>query len=114
MYWRKILGKSAWQYIGNLPCLLDIKGSGVSWLSFGTENNDRTGRKGASVFEWESHMNLFSRFVKDESGATAIEYGLIAALIAVGIIGAATVVGDEITNTFTTVSTKLQEANTTN
>ena len=59
-------------------------------------------------------MNLFSRFVKDESGATAIEYGLIAALIAVGIIGAATVVGDEITNTFTTVSTKLQEANTTN
>ncbi len=31
--------------------------------------------------------NLFSRFVRDESGATAIEYGLIAALIAVAIIG---------------------------
>ena len=110
MYWRKILGKSAWQYIGNLPCLLDIKGSGVSWLSFGTENNDRTGRKGASVFEWESHMNLFSRFVKDESGATAIEYGLIAALIAVGIIGAATLVGEEITNTFNEVSNEMKEA----
>ena len=32
--------------------------------------------------------NLFSRFVKDESGATAIEYGLIASLIAVAAIGA--------------------------
>ncbi len=34
-------------------------------------------------------MNTISRFVSDESGATAIEYGLIAALIAVGIIAAA-------------------------
>jgi pilus assembly protein Flp/PilA len=34
--------------------------------------------------------NLFARFVKDESGATAIEYGLIAALIGVGVIVAAT------------------------
>ena len=55
-------------------------------------------------------MNLYSRFVKDESGATAIEYGLIAALIAVGIIGAATLVGDEITNTFNAVSTEMQNA----
>ena len=37
--------------------------------------------------------NLFSRFVRDESGATAIEYGLIAALIAVVIIGALTSIG---------------------
>ena len=36
---------------------------------------------------------LFSRFVKDESGATAIEYGLIVALIAVVIIGAVTTLG---------------------
>ena len=34
-------------------------------------------------------QNFVARFVKDESGATAIEYGLIAALIAVGIIAAA-------------------------
>ncbi len=33
-------------------------------------------------------QNLFARFVKDESGATAIEYGLIAAIIGVGIISA--------------------------
>mgnify|MGYP005813401763 CR=1 FL=1 len=37
--------------------------------------------------------NLVSRFIKDESGATAIEYGLIAALIAVVIIGTLRVVG---------------------
>ena len=53
-------------------------------------------------------MNLFTRFVRDESGATAIEYGLIAALIAVVIIGAVTAVGTKLSTTFTTVSTSLK------
>ena len=48
--------------------------------------------------------NLFSRFVRDESGATAIEYGLIAALIAVVIIGAVTSVGTSLTATFNSVA----------
>ncbi len=48
-----------------------------------------------------------SRFVKDESGATAIEYGLIAALIAVVIIGAVTTLGTKLSSTFTAVSEKL-------
>jgi len=52
-------------------------------------------------------MQLFSRFMNDESGATAIEYGLIAALIAVVIIGAVTAVGTKLSTTFTTVSTSL-------
>jgi pilus assembly protein Flp/PilA len=52
-------------------------------------------------------MQLFSRFMHDESGATAIEYGLIAALIAVVIIGAVTAVGTKLSTTFTTVSTSL-------
>jgi len=52
-------------------------------------------------------MRLFSRFMHDESGATAIEYGLIAALIAVVIIGAVTAVGTKLSTTFTTVSTNL-------
>jgi pilus assembly protein Flp/PilA len=51
--------------------------------------------------------NLFSRFVRDESGATAIEYGLIAALIAVVIIGAVTTLGGKLTTTFGSVSTGL-------
>ena len=52
-------------------------------------------------------MNLISRFVRDESGATAIEYGLIAALIAVVIITGVTAVGTNLSGTFTTLSTKL-------
>ena len=52
--------------------------------------------------------NLFSRFVRDESGATAIEYGLIAALIAVVIIGAVTSVGTSLTTTFGSVSTAVK------
>jgi pilus assembly protein Flp/PilA len=50
-------------------------------------------------------MNKFlSRFVKDESGATAIEYGLIAALIAVVIIGAVTTVGSNLRGTFNNIA----------
>ena len=52
-------------------------------------------------------MTTFMRFIKNESGATAIEYGLIAALIAVVIIGAVTVVGTSLSTTFTTVSSNL-------
>lgn len=51
--------------------------------------------------------NLFARFVKDESGATAIEYGLIAALIAVGIITAATTLGGNLSTLFTNIGTRL-------
>ena len=51
--------------------------------------------------------NLVSRFVRDESGATAIEYGLIAALIAVVIIGALTTLGGNLKTTFNSVATSL-------
>ncbi len=52
--------------------------------------------------------NLFARFAKDESGATAIEYGLIATLIAVAIIVGATAVGTQLNATFTTISNDLK------
>ena len=51
--------------------------------------------------------NILNRFVKDESGATAIEYGLIAALVAVAIITALTTLGTKLTSTFGNVSAKL-------
>lgn len=51
---------------------------------------------------------LVSRFLKDESGATAIEYGLIASLIAVAIITAASTLGTNIGNTFNNVSSHLK------
>lgn len=55
-------------------------------------------------------MNLVKRFLNDESGATAIEYGLIAALVAVAIIGAATTLGTDLSALFTGISGKLTAA----
>ncbi|UGX87785.1 Flp family type IVb pilin [Phyllobacterium meliloti] len=49
---------------------------------------------------------LLARFLKDESGATAIEYGLIAALISVGIIAGATSLGSGLGTLFTNLGTK--------
>ena len=51
--------------------------------------------------------SLLSRFAKDESGATAIEYGLIAALIAVVIITALRAIGTNLNTAFTTIGTSL-------
>jgi pilus assembly protein Flp/PilA len=55
---------------------------------------------------------LFNRFIKDESGATAIEYGLIAALIAVAIIAALKGVSGELNSLFGRVETQLSSAGT--
>jgi len=54
--------------------------------------------------------NLIARFVKDQSGATAIEYGLIAAGIAIAIIGAVQGVGTSLNTAFGKVSTALTPA----
>lgn len=51
---------------------------------------------------------LFARFLKDESGATAIEYGLIAALISVAIIAGATTLGTSINGVFENLSGKMK------
>ncbi len=50
---------------------------------------------------------IFARFVKDETGATAIEYGLIAGLVAVVIITAVTTVGTDLQAIFDYIGTKL-------
>lgn len=54
--------------------------------------------------------NVFARFIKDESGATAIEYGLIAALIAVVCIGIWRSVGTNLLARFTDVNNGLTQA----
>ncbi|HEX4861356.1 MAG TPA: Flp family type IVb pilin [Rhizomicrobium sp.] len=53
-------------------------------------------------------MKTIARFLANEDGATAIEYGLIAALIAVVVIGAVTAVGTGLSTTFTNVSTSVK------
>jgi pilus assembly protein Flp/PilA len=52
-------------------------------------------------------FNLMSRFFNDESGVTAIEYGLISALVAVVIINAVTKIGTNLSGTFQTLATKV-------
>ncbi|HEV7307312.1 Flp family type IVb pilin [Ensifer sp.] len=52
--------------------------------------------------------SIINRLLKDESGATAIEYGLIAALISVALIAGAGVLGDALDDTFSGVGTKVQ------
>jgi len=52
--------------------------------------------------------NLFSRFLKDNSGATAIEYGLIAAGISVAIIAVVNGLGTKLNTNFTSISTQLK------
>lgn len=52
-------------------------------------------------------MKTLARFMNDESGATAIEYGLIAALIAVAIISAATILGTNLAAVFGQISSAL-------
>lgn len=56
-------------------------------------------------------MKLINKILRDEAGATAIEYGLIAALIAVASIVAMTSVGSELSTTFETTQGKMKEAN---
>jgi pilus assembly protein Flp/PilA len=52
--------------------------------------------------------NLIARFVKDESGATAIEYGLIAAGISLAIIAVVNGLGTKLSNNFSSISTSLK------
>ena len=56
-------------------------------------------------------MTFFKNMIRDEQGATAIEYGLIAALIAVAAITALQSVGNELETTFGKVSSELDTAN---
>ena len=59
-------------------------------------------------------MTFFKNMIRDEQGATAIEYGLIAALIAVAAITAMQSLGNELSTTFNNVKTELTEANKAN
>ena len=57
---------------------------------------------------------IFAQFLKDESGATAIEYGLIAALISVALITGATSLGNTLNSTFSKLSTKMNSSTASN
>ncbi len=56
-------------------------------------------------------MNTVQNFLTDESGATAIEYGLIAALVSIAAIGAMGALGNSLGDLFNTVASELDTAN---
>ena len=60
-----------------------------------------------TLTEKETIMNFITKFICEEDGVTAIEYGLIAALIAVLIIGGVTVIGKRLCATFFSIATSL-------
>ncbi len=62
----------------------------------------------AEIREGVTDMKLLSRFIADESGATAIEYGLIVALIAVVIIGAVTTLGTNLNSSLSTAGAAIR------
>jgi pilus assembly protein Flp/PilA len=76
--------------------------------------NEITGSGGASLAGWRLHpkghamRNMLAKFIKNDSGATAIEYGLIAAGISVAIITVVASLGSALNTTFTSVSTALK------
>ncbi len=59
-------------------------------------------------------MRMFYKVIRDETGATAIEYGLIAALISVAALTAMQGLGDQLSTTFNQAATSMQSANSTN
>ena len=71
------------------------------WFSVGVLGQNANG---------EFKMRNVVKFLKDESGATAIEYGLIAALVGVAIIAAVTALGGSLAEVLTEVSSKLDGA----
>jgi pilus assembly protein Flp/PilA len=73
----------------------------------GQINVRRTKTQRATVVQGALNMKTFARFMNDESGATAIEYGLIAACISVAIIAVIQGVGTKLNSTFTNVSNAL-------
>ncbi|MEJ1159576.1 Flp family type IVb pilin [Prosthecomicrobium sp. N25] len=53
-------------------------------------------------------MTKFARFLKDESGATAIEYGLIASLIAIAVIAGASALGNKLSDSFNYIQSQIK------
>jgi len=91
-----------------LPCLLAIKRKAPSWPCFRGERANRLDPSTDQPANKENPMSKFvSRFMNDESGATAIEYGLIVALIAVAIITAVGLIGGKLKTAFETINGKL-------
>jgi pilus assembly protein Flp/PilA len=92
-----------------LPVLLTGLASKAATTRNGRPASGCNGRAISKEFLMK-YVGYLKRFVRDEDGVTAIEYGLIAALIAVVIIAGVGAVGGELESTFTAVGDALKDA----
>jgi pilus assembly protein Flp/PilA len=81
----------------------------VAQVQIGRGNN-RQWDQAQTAKDQEHYMKIINRFVNDESGATAIEYGLIAAGISVAIVAVVNSLGTKLVSTFSTISSQLATA----
>jgi pilus assembly protein Flp/PilA len=88
----------------NDPLTHNLKSLFIDLLAFSPAKPSHSMRGVAAM------SNILKNFAKDESGATAIEYGLIAALVAIGLIAALTALGKSLSQIFRHVSTALNTA----
>ena len=94
-----------------LTALRDINAAHVE-LTIPTAGDGNSLWETEAMHSGEAKMkNVMKKFFKNESGATAIEYGLIAALIAVAIIGAVSTLGGNAADTFDKIGTEIGTAN---
>jgi pilus assembly protein Flp/PilA len=98
--------------LGNFGPRLRVSQSASSIFD-GIEDNEKEDRIMKPTFPnlIPGKSGILASFVQDEAGSTAIEYGLIAALLSVVIISATTSVGTQLTKTFTAVTTAVSAAN---
>ena len=75
-----------------------------------THKEDRARTREYVLTNWRNQMSFLNKFRRDEEGATAIEYGLIAALIAVAAISAMSSLGDSIEGTMNAAGSEMDTA----
>jgi pilus assembly protein Flp/PilA len=96
---------------GCVPVLRGPAAAVVDASPAGPRQLSRTGRPVCKTKEFPMRLTrILKRFLRDEQGVTAIEYGLIAALIAVVIIGTVTTVGENLDSVFDSIGTSLGTA----
>ena len=103
-------GAAVFVFVVNVSKPTTLGNPQLVWVQLAPARFPRIVRDSVPYCVWlrENIMLKFLKLIKNEEGATAIEYGLIAALIAVAAIGAMTSVGSKLNDTFTNVSSALE------
>lgn len=97
--------------IDHLPQPINTFSTILSNYASADRGRSRNSRVRTSFLKMETGMQIFRKTLRDNKGATAIEYGLIAALIAVAAIAAMSTLGNQLKTTFAKASTEMAKSN---